>query len=398
MKTRVWGFSTLTRLWMVAVMLCVMVWCTAVGQAQVFDVDAKAAFLIDATTGQVLFEKNADEALEPASLVKIMTMLVTMDAVKAGKVSLSDPVRTSRYAASIGGSQVYLAEGETHPLEKMLKAIAISSANDASVAVAEFIAGTEAAFTTLMNDRAAELGMTQSYFANADGLPVGANERPSLTSARDIAKAAQELIRLHPEVLAWTSTVMEPFRDSPEFILYNTNTLIGKYDGLDGLKTGFTNAAGYCLVATAVRGDMRLISVVMGTASQSTRSEQTARLLDWGFNRFVPRVVAQEGRVGSIKLPDAANEHVDVVVKQPVRISVPRGENVDLVTELVAHSGIRAPIAAGDQIGEFVVRLNGNEVQRVPVFAAEDSERANIAVRAWRGIRDFVLGLFNRSS
>lgn len=365
---------------------------SAVGQAQTFDVDARAAILIDAHTGQVLFEKNADQALEPASLVKIMTLLVAMDAVKAGKVSLSDPVRTSRRAAAVGGSQVYLAEGETHPLEKMLKAVAIASGNDASLAVAEFIAGTEAAFTQLMNARARELGMTNSYFANADGLPPEEGERPSLASARDIALASQALILEHPEVLAWTSTVMETFREDPLFILYNTNGLVGKYPGLDGLKTGHTNAAGWCLAATAVRGEVRLISVVMGTDSRTAREEQTRALLDHGFNRFVPTLVG-EGQVGTLKVPSAAVENVPVTVSSPVWVHLPRGENIAVSTQIVAKANLSAPIEKGQEMGELVVFLGDQEVVRTPVFAGEDVERANLLVRAWRSLRDFVLGL-----
>lgn len=368
---------------------------SAVGQAQHFDVAAKAAFLIDADTGQVLFEKNADEPRPPASLTKIVTLLVAMDAVKAGRVSLDDPVRTSKRASEVGGSQVYLAEGETHSLEKMLKAVAIASGNDASMAVAEFIAGTEAAFTTLMNERARSLGMTNSVFHNADGLPPEPGESASLTSARDIAKAAAALIAEHPKVLDWTSTPMEKFRDNPLFILYNTNRLVGKYQGLDGLKTGHTQEAGWSLVATAKRGDLRLISVVMGADSQTAREEQTRALLDHGFNRFVPVVIA-EGSVGSLRDPMANPEQFEAVVAGPVRVLAPRGSNVEVRGTLVRAANLSFPVAKGEQVGEYVVYIDGNEVRRVPAFAAVDVERANFFVRIWRMIRDFFLGLFGR--
>ena len=365
------------------------------GQAQSFDVAARAAILIDAATGQVLFEKNADQPYEPASLVKIMTLLVAMDAVKAGQVSLSDPVRTSRRAASIGGSQVYLAEGETHSLEMMLKAVAIASGNDASTAVAEFLAGTEASFTQLMNERAKSLGMTNSYFANAHGLPVNQGERPSVVSARDIAAAARALITEHPEVLAWTSTVMERFRENPLFILYNTNGLVGKYDGLDGLKTGHTEAAGWCLVATAVRGNVRLISVVMGTESRTAREEETRRLLDYGFNRFV-LVLAGEGQVGTVKVPTAAKERLEVALANPLWVHTPRGQNIPVRTEIVPLAGLTAPIAQGQRVGELVVYLGDQEVVTAPVYAVSGSERAGLVVRTWRSVRDFVAGLVSR--
>ncbi|MFO7318683.1 MAG: D-alanyl-D-alanine carboxypeptidase [Clostridia bacterium] len=370
---------------------------TSMGQAQAFDVDARAAILIDASTGQVLYEKNADQPYEPASLVKIMTLLLAMDAVKAGQVSLADPVRTSARAAAIGGSQVYLAEGETHTLEKMLKAIAIASANDASVAVAEYLSGTEAAFVQLMNEKAQSLGMSNSYFANAHGLPVDPGRRPSVASARDMALAARVLVNKHPEVLVWTSTVLETFRENPLFILYNTNGLVGKYDGLDGLKTGHTQAAGWCLVATAQRGNVRLISVVMGTASQAAREEQTRRLLDYGFNRFVP-VLAGEGRVGTVKVRTAANEQVDVALAEPLWVHTPRGGSAVLRTEIVPVEGLAAPIAKGQHLGEMVVYLDDEPVVTAPVYAVDDVGRAGLLARAWRSVRDFFLSLLDRRS
>lgn len=371
----------------------------SIGQAQIadFDVRATSAILMDAKTGQVLFEKNADESLEPASLVKIMTMLVAMEAVKSGQVTLADPVRTSRTAAAMGGSQVYLAEGETHSLEQMLKAIAISSANDASVAVAEFFAGTEAAFTNLMNDMAETLGMTNSYFANADGLPVASGELPSVTSARDIATAAMKLVNEHPTVLKWTSTVMETFRDQPEFILYNTNKLIGKFDGLDGLKTGHTQAAGWCLVATAERGNMRLISVVMNTESETARVEETEKLLSLGYTRFVPQIIDDSGVVGTVNIREASKENVSVVVKEPVQILVPRGQTVSIGRDVVLESDFEFPIDLDEEIGEYVISINGNEVLRVPLFTEENVGRANFVVRGWRALRDGIVGVFKRS-
>ncbi len=362
-------------------------------EALAFDVEASSAILMDARTGQVLFEKDADAALPPASLTKIVTLLVVMDAVKDGRVSLDDEVRTSQRASATGGSQVWLAEGETHSLRDMLKAIAIASANDASVAVAEFIAGTEAAFAGLMTERAQELGMTESVFYNSDGLPPGEGEEPTLSSARDMAIAARTLIQNHPEVLDWTSTVMETFRQEPLFILYNTNRLVSSYDGLDGLKTGHTNAAGWCLVATANRGDVRLISVVMGTESQNARDEQTRRLLDHGFGAFVP-TVAGEGVVGEIRVPTGTPERIDVELAEPATLLAPRGVNADIQGRIETPENLEAPLAAGDDVGEYVVSLDGDEVLRVPLLASEEVERANLFVRAWRSIRDFVTGLF----
>lgn len=361
------------------------------GQAPAFDIDVRAAILIDADTGQVLYEKNADELRAPASLSKIMTMLVVMDAVKAGQVSLSDTVRTSAHAASIGGSQVWLAAGEVHTLENMMKAIAIASANDASVAVAEYISGTEAAFSQLMTARARQLGLTRSVFTNPDGLPAGPGEVPSVTTAREIALISRELINRHPEVLQWTSTRIETFREQPLFILYNTNTLLGRYEGLDGLKTGHTNEAGYNLVATAKRGDTRVISVVMGAESSEIREQHTRALLDYGLVRHVGVIVGQD-TVGEIKVPNGAPERVSVRVDKPVKVLQLRGANVVIETEIDPAS-VRAPFSAGDQVGEYIVRLNGVEAVRAPVYAEAGTRPVNFFVRLWRSARDFFIGL-----
>ena len=363
----------------------------ASGQAGTFDIDVKAAILIDADTGQVLYEKNADEVRAPASLVKIMTLLVVMDAVKAGQVSLSDEVRASARAAGTGGSQVWLSAGEVHSLEKMLKAIAIASANDASVAVAEYISGTEAAFTTLMNARARQLGLTKTVFGNADGLPAAAGEVPSTITAREIAVVARELINKHPEVLQWTSTVTERFRDQPLFIMYNTNSLVGKYDGLDGLKTGHTSEAGYNLVATAKRGDVRVISVVLGADSADQREQLTRSLLDYGLVRHAPVTVARD-YVGDVRVRNAIPERVPVRVAEPVRVLQLRGANVRIETRIEA-AGASAPFDEGDRVGDYVVLLDGKEALRVPVYADTEVRAANVFVRLWRAARDFFVGL-----
>lgn len=362
--------------------------------AEAFDIDAKSALLIDADTGQVLFEKNADEVREPASLTKIMTMLVAMDAVKAGEVSLDDPVRTSRRASATGGSQVYLAEGEVHSLRQMLKAIAIASANDASVAVAEFISGTEAAFAQRMMERARQLGMEHSRFYNADGLPPEPGEGTSVTTAREITIAARALIQEHPEVLEWTSTVMEDFRQQPHFILYNTNRLLRSYEGMDGLKTGHTNAAGWNLVATAKRGPIRLISTVLGADSQAAREERTRALLDYGFNRHVPVTVA-EGAIGEIKMTAGNPENVPVVLTTPARVLTLRGDEATVTGQLEPLPNVAVPVQKGTPIADYVVYIGDAEVLRVPALADTDVARANWAVRLWRSVRDFVVRLFD---
>lgn len=368
----------------------------AVASAQgVFDVSVPSALLMAADTGQVLFEKNADDPIPPASLVKVMTLLVALDAVRTGEVSLDDPVRASERASRMTGSIVYLAPGEVQPLIQLLKAIAIAGANDASIAVAEHIAGSEGAFVERMNQRAQELGMTRTRFANSHGLPPAAGEGEAYTTARDIAKAARALITSYPQVLEWTKIRVEPFRERPAFNLYNTNELVGRYEGLDGLRTGYIEASGWLLLATAQRGETRLISVVMAARDQAERQSQTVSLLDYGFQRFVPVTLAS-GEVGELKIRSGDPEIIPVSVREPIRLLVPRGDRSGLTAAIEVSADLALPVMAGAPVGEYVVRYGEQEALRVPVYAAHEVQRAGIFTRAWRRIRQLVAGLFGR--
>lgn len=354
-----------------------------------FDVAVPVAFLMDAETGQVLFAKGADEPVHPASIVKVMTMLVALEAVERGLVSLSDPVRITREAEAMGGSQVYLRSGETWPLEKLLRAVAISSANDAAVAVAEHVAGTEGAFVELMNRRARELGARATRFTNSHGLPPQGNEDPNLSTARDIALMARELIRRHPQVLQWTSVRRELFREQPPFYLENTNHLIGRYPGADGLKTGYTQDAGYSVVATAMQGDRRLIAVVMRADSDATRVEQAERLFEFGFRAYRPVVVALEGeRVGTLRLRQGQPEQVPVRAAQTLRVLTFGGEAREATRRVEFREGLRPPLKEGEQVGWVVGLVGGQEVARVPVVLERAMGRAATPQVLWRWLRD----------
>lgn len=361
----------------------------------VFDVTVPSALLIDAATGQILFEKEPRRPVPPASLAKVMTLLVAMDAVKAGRVRLDDPVRASIRASQMTGSRVYLRAGEVHSLEQLLKAVAVAGANDAALAVAEHIAGSESAFVAMMNERALELGMTDTRFANAHGLSPDDEEGEARTTALDIAMAARALIASHPEVLQWTRVRVERFRDEPLFNLYNTNDLVGRYEGLDGLRTGYLEAAGYLLVATAQRGDLRLISVVMEARDQEERQSQTVSLLDYGFHRFVP-VAVPTGRVGEVRFIAGVPERVPVAVRGPGRVLVPRGARGQVEIEIDGPADSGLPVKAGDVVGEYVIRHEGQEVLRLPLYAEEDVEPAGFLLRLWRRLRDFIGGLIGR--
>jgi len=363
---------------------------TAAAAQPAYDVSVPSALLIDAGTGQVLLEKEPRRPVPPASLAKVMTLLVALDEVKAGRVSLDDPVRASARASRMTGSRVYLREGEVHTLLELLKAVAIAGANDAAVAVAEHIAGTESAFVAMMNARAQELGMADSRFANAHGLPPAEGEGEAYTTAHDIAVAARALIASHPEVLEWTRIRVERFRDEPLFNLYNTNNLVGRYEGLDGLRTGYLEESGYLIVATAQRSGVRLLAVIMGARDEKERESQTISLLDYGFQRFIP-VTIPTGRVGEARIPAGVPEWIPVEVRGPGRVLVPRGGPAEVEVEIEALPPV-LPIAAGDVVGEYVIRHGERELLRLPLYAGEEVKPASWLVRLWRRIRDALGG------
>ncbi len=319
-----------------------------------------------------------------------MTLLVALDEVKAGRVSLDEPVRASARASRMAGSRVYLREGEVHTLLELLKAVAIAGANDAAVAVAEHIAGTEPAFVVMMNERARELGMADSRFANSHGLPPAEGEGEAYTTAHDIAIAARALIASHPEVLEWTRIRVERFRDQPLFNLYNTNNLVGRYEGLDGLRTGYLEESGYLIVATAERGGVRLLAVIMGARDEQERESQTISLLDYGFQRFVP-VTIPTGRVGEARHPggDARVDPGGGAGTRP-RPRAPGGPaEVEVEIEALPPT---LPIAAGDAVGEYVIRHGERELCGSLCTPERDVKPASWLVRLWRRIRDDVLG------
>lgn len=355
------------------------------------EIAATAAMLLDAETGQVLFSMNPDERLAPASITKVMTMLIVMERVDEGKISLDDTVVVSREASMMGGSQVYLKEKEQASVEDLMAATAIRSANDASYALAEVVSGTADAFVELMNARAEELGMSNTHFANPEGL----DDPDHYTTARDIAIMSRELLA-HPRVLEWTSTWIGNMRGGT-YDLFNTNRLIKAYEGADGLKTGQTDTAGWCLVGTAARGGTRLLSVVLGAASDDDRVRETSKLLDYGFQKFErTRFVDAGASVGMIRVPSAATQDVAVMAADDVVLLSPRG----FASEIGVHfepiqQDISAPIEKGQPLGRVVVRMaSGEELGSTLAVAGADVPRANAIVRAWRAIVRFFSELF----
>lgn len=380
-------------------LLCIaLLAASPVVQAQTFDVpEAKAAKLIVVETGQVLYAKEADVPLPPASLVKMMTMLLTLEAIERGEVRYDELVRTSRNAASVSGSKVWLAEGDRLTVEQLLWAVAIQSANDASIVLAERVAGSEVAFVNRMNERARSLGMTNTHFSNAHGLPdvILVEGGPPKMSATDALILGRELVRKFPIVLEWTSQWNKPLGPGTRnpIVLENTNRLVLTSSlPIDGLKTGHTSEAGYLLVATAEIDGLRLMSAVMGAATSEARNTATERLLSYGFNAF-DRVLIGDDETFRVAVPDAVGEH-PVRPEKPFTVLIPKTQVAQVRTEVVLDEGVRAPVASGERIGEIVVTINGEEAVRVPAYSVQDVSRAGFFRRTWAQFTRWLSDLF----
>ncbi|CAM3567302.1 D-alanyl-D-alanine carboxypeptidase family protein [Marinicrinis lubricantis] len=337
--------------------------------------NAKSAILIDADTGTVIYEKNPHEKLPPASITKVMSMLLIMEALDEGRIKLTDMVRTSEYAASMGGSQIFLEPGEEMSVNDMLKGIAMASGNDATVAMAEKIAGSEEMFVQMMNDKAKELGLKDTHFVNTNGLP--AEEHYS--SAYDIAMMSRELLK-HEEIIQYTSKYQDYLRqdsDNP-FWLVNTNKLVRFYPGADGLKTGFTSEAKFCLAATAKRNNFRIISVVMGEPNTKTRNAEVSQLFDYAFAHYDNVPIYKKGDViGKLKIRKAELEEMELKADQHYSILTKKGQSPDQFThEIVLDPKLKAPIQKDQQIGELVVK-NGDEIiKKFPIKSDQAIDKA----------------------
>lgn len=339
---------------------------------------APAAILVEASTGKVLFEKNADEVREPASVTKVMTLLLAFEAIDSGKMKLSDIVTVSEHAASMGGSQCFFEPGETQTVEDMIKCIIISSGNDAAVAMGEHIAGSEEAFVKMMNEKAEKLGMKNTVFKNACGLEASGH----VTTPRDISLMSRELITVHPDVFQYSTIWMDSIyhvtkRGKSEFGLANTNKFLKYYNGATGLKTGFTSKAMYCISATAKRDNMDLIAVVMGAPSSKERTQDVAKLMDYGFANYHVFHVELDQRSG--ELVPVKNGKKDTVA---TRISgdfsyLCQGENTsDIVKKTTYEKKLGAPVQEGTKVGEISFYYNEQQLGSVPVLAAETVEKA----------------------
>ena len=342
-------------------------------EAASLEVAGKSAVLMDAATGTVLYEKNAHEPLAPASVTKVMTMLLIMEAIDSGKIAWEDTVTGSETAAAKGGSQIYLKAGETMSVSDMVKSIAVSSANDCACAMAEHLSGSEEAFVEAMNTRAKELGMEDTHFVNCTGLDDGPDAQNHRTSAYDIALMSRELLVNHPDIKKYTTIWMDTVRNGT-FGLSNTNKLIRFYPGATGLKTGFTSGAGYCLSATAERDGMELIAVVMGAESSDIRNTACKQLLDYGFANYALVSPMPEGEP-SVEVKLGTAEQVRLVPGEMPKLLIDKGLKNSLTTEITLSEPVTAPVSPGQQLGRLTVRAGDQILSQVPLVAETEVPR-----------------------
>ena len=342
---------------------------------------SKSAVLMELTSGDIVYEKAPDEAMPPASITKIMTILLIYEAVMDGKIKWDDEVTVSEHAASMGGSQVFLEAGEVQTVKELTKCIVIASANDAAVAMAEFIGGSEAEFVNMMNERAEELKMENTHFVNACGLDADGH----VSSAKDVAKMSRQLLLNHPEVTEYTTTWMDTIthktrRGENEFGLTNTNKLIKWYNGATGLKTGSTNGALYCLSGSAKRNGMEFVAVVMGASDPKVRFKEVMEMLDYGFANYeVMNGVAKGYAVGEIAIHKGVTEKTEVIAEKGFSVVAKKGGGNTLEYDIEIMPFIKAPFEAGKKAGEIIYRMGDKEVGRVDIVTANGAEKMGFA-------------------
>lgn len=339
--------------------------------------DANSAILMEQDTGTILFEKDPHEKLPPASMTKVMTLLLIMEAIDQGQLTLDEQVRISENASSMGGSQVFLEAGEEMSVEDLLKSIAIASANDASVALAERISGSEEAFVEAMNDKVKELGLKNTKFKNTTGLPA----EDHYSTAYDMAVISRELLK-YEDITAYTSIYEDYLREGTdkEFWLVNTNKLVRFYPGVDGLKTGYTTEAKYCLAATAKKEDMRVVAVVFGYDSSKARNAEVSSMLDYAFNHYVATKLHEQGEViTELSLLKGEERKTNIVTKEKVSTIHPKGEDMDnLHTEYELFDDLSLPIKAGDQVGTLYVKNDNEILMESPLTVEQSIEKASL--------------------
>lgn len=349
---------------------------------------AKSAILIERDTGTVLYDKQANERLSPASMTKIMTLLLIMEAIDQGELSINEKIRTSEYAASMGGSQIFLEPGEEMTTKEMLKGITIGSANDASVAMAERLAGSEEAFVKKMNEKVAQLGLKNTKFQNATGLPVADH----YSSAHDMSMMAKELLK-YQLITTFTGTYEDYLREDTDkkFWLVNTNRLVKFYPGVDGLKTGYTAEAKYCLTATAKKGDMRVIAVVFGADTPKERNAQVTNMLDYAFSHYTTHpLYKKDETLAKLKVSKGHLKTITGVTSEPISVLTKKGSNAtDFTKKIKLNKNLQAPIKKGNQIGTLQIKKDGKVYVSSPIVAKESIDQAS-----WWQLYKRAFGMF----
>ena len=377
MITRMRKLGGMAALWAVVASVLLLAPPQADG-SETFTTSVPAAVLMDAATGEILYEQDIHTQYPPASMVKMMVALIVMEKVREGSLRLEDSITISGRAAKIGGSQVYLKQGEVFTLEELMKALMIHSANDASTAIAETVAGSVEAFVDLMNLKAQEIGMKDTVFHSVHGLPPGKGQEKDLSSAHDMALLGRVLSR-NPKILQWASTVEEPFRGG-QFTLHNTNKLLTRYKGMDGIKTGYIRESGFCITATAMRDTTRMIAVVMGAPTDAVRTVETTRLLTLGFNTYKTLTLATAGQPLKQRLKVKSGKTPDIGLKyaSDLRVSV----NVNKASEVVfteeLPEKIDAPVQEGAIVGKATAKLGDRILGQVDVVSAETNLKASL--------------------
>ena len=357
-------------------------------QGAALEVAGKSAVLMDTETGTVIYESNAHEPLAPASVTKVMTMLLVMEAIDSGRIRWDDTVTASETAAAKGGSQIYLKVGETMTVSDMVKSIAVSSANDCACAMAEHLAGSEAGFVEQMNQRAEELGMKDTHFVNCTGLDDAPEAAQHKTSAHDIALMSRELLKNHPDIKKFTTIWMDTVRDGT-FGLANTNKMVRFYNGCTGLKTGFTSGAGYCLSAAAERDGMELIAVVMGSTTSQERFAACKSMLDYGFANFALYTPALQEDV-SVPVTLGKSKTVRATPGADGAMLVEKTQLPSVTTEIMLEESVTAPVSRGQRLGMLTVKAGEQVLSQLPLVAEDAVER--------KGWSDIFLDLLRQTA
>ena len=350
--------------------------------------NSKSAILIEATTGEVIYEKNSDEKLAPASMTKMMTLLLTMEKIEKKEISLEDEVQVSKRAAGMGGSQIFIQENSKIKLEDLLKGIGIASANDAAVAVSEYVGGTYENFVNMMNEKAKELGLQNTNFKNPHGL----DEANHYSTARDLSIIASNLVK-YDDILKITSTYEEYIKiNDDNRWLVNTNSLIRNYKGIDGLKTGYTEEAKYCLTATMKRNEMRLISVVMGAETKEQRSEDTINLMEYGFNLYnMKKILDKNKLLGKVYVEKSKNDYYDYYLKDDVNLFIKKEKNSEKYTYDIKLSYLKAPIKQNEPIGKLVLNYD-DRIYNYDLILKENVEKVSFFDLMNKNLKNIISG------